>query len=76
MVTKLFAGLLVAAAVTVSGLAWGGSSTRTSCCAPGADCCYPGSPCCTDCCTAGAACCYPGSPCCAADGAKAETPAK
>lgn len=76
MVTKLFAGLMVAAAVAVSGLAWGGSSASKSCCSPGADCCYPGSPCCTDCCKAGAACCYPGSPCCAANNEKAETPNK
>lgn len=62
MVTKLFAGLVAAAAVAASGLALAGSGK--SCCAPGADCCYAGSPCCTDCCAAGAACCSPGSPCC------------
>lgn len=46
MLSKLFAGLVVAASVAATGLALSGSTS--SCCGPGADCCYPGSPCCAE----------------------------
>lgn len=62
MLTKLFAGLIVAAGLTVTGYSVAGSGK--SCCFPGSECCFPGSECCTDCCAAGADCCFSGSPCC------------
>lgn len=62
MLTKLFAGLVVLAGVSASGLALAGPGT--SCCYPGSECCYPGSPCCADCCYPGSPCCVPGAACC------------
>lgn len=59
MLTKLFAGLVVLAGVSASGLAVAGSGT--SCCYPGSECCFPGSPCCATCCLPGSSCCVPGA---------------
>lgn len=68
MVSKIFTGLMIAAALAVSGMvAVKASSTKNACCYPGAPCCEAGLACCADlsCCETGAGCCEAGSACCA-----------
>lgn len=48
MRTKVLAGLVAVAVLSVGGAAWAYTAMARNCCYPGSDCCYLGSPCCDD----------------------------